>query len=320
MDQDPINREDIHLITRHSNWPSAYVDNLLKEKVYHRKEDWQHFLRLFFLTMGIGFATVGIIFFFAYNWDKLHKFVKLGLMAFLIISSSLVAIFARINLPFKQIILTGAAILTGGFFAVFGQIYQTGADTYDLFLGWTILITIWVVAANFSPLWLLYIALINTTIVLYADQVAKDWTPVLTYTILFLVNTLFLIVFRLLGSFRPAVKYAFWFTHTIALAAVSCATIGLTIGIWIEKKPVFYVLLLATLILYGLTFVYTIKVKSLYYLAIIGFSTIIIASAELMQISQNEYMLLLVTLFIITSVTLLIKKMIDLQKKWHLEN
>ncbi len=315
----PTKREDIHLISRYSNWPVAYVDRLLKEKVYHLKSDWQHFLRLFFLTMGIGFAAVGVVFFFAYNWDNLHKFVKLGLIASLIISFSLVVIYTRLALPFKQVILTGSALLTGCIFAVFGQIYQTGADSYDLFLGWTILITIWVVAAHFSPLWLLYIALINTTIVLYADQVAKDWSPVLTCTILFLVNTLFAVAFRWLSSYRPALKPSRWFTHTIALAAVSCATIGMTIGIMDEKKPVFFVLLLTTIILYGLTVIYALKEKSLYYLAIIGFSTIIIASAEIIDFSQNEFMFLLVTFFIITSVTLLIKKMIDLQKKWYHE-
>jgi uncharacterized membrane protein len=228
-------------------------------------------------------------------------------------------IYSRLALPLKQVILTGSALLTGCLFAVFGQIYQTGADSYDLFLGWTILITIWVVAAHFSPLWLLYIALINTTIVLYADQVAKDWSPVLICTVLFLANTLFAVAFRWLSSYRPALKPALWFIHTIALAAVSCATIGMTIGIMDEKKPVFFVLLLTTLIVYGLTVVYALKEKSLYYLAIIGFSIIIIASAQIIEFSQTEYIFLLVTFFIITSVTLLIKKMIDMQKKWYHE-
>lgn len=315
----PKIREEIQLITQHSNWPAAYVDKLLKENVYHQKSDWQHFLRLFLLTMGIGLASTGIIFFFAYNWENLHKFVKLGLIASLIIASSLIVIFSRLALPLKQIILTGAAILTGCLFAVFGQIYQTGADAYDLFLGWTILITIWVIVANFSPLWILYIALINTTIILYADQVAGNWSLVLTCTILFLVNTLFVVAFRWLSSYRQVAKQANWFTHTIALAAVSCATIGLSFGILAEKKPVFFMLLLITILLYGLTILYALKEKSLYYLAIIGFSSIIIASTQIIEFSRNEYIFLLVTLFIITSVTLLIKKMIDLQKKWHHE-
>ncbi|MGL6267015.1 MAG: DUF2157 domain-containing protein, partial [Chitinophagaceae bacterium] len=247
----PKNREEIQLISRYSNWPAAYVDKLLKENVYHQKIEWQHFLRLFLLTMGIGFASAGIIFFFAYNWDNLHKFVKLGLVAFLIINSSLIVILSNFPLPIKQIILTGAVLLTGCFFAVFGQIYQTGADSYDLFLGWTILTTVWVIIANFSPLWLLYIALVNTTIILYADQVAKDWSFVLICTILFILNTLFVVAFRCLSSFRQVVKQTYWFTHTIALAAVSFATIGLSYGILAEKNPVFYVLLLTTILLYG---------------------------------------------------------------------
>ena len=46
----------------------------------------------------------------------------------------------------------GATFLIGTLFAVFGQIYQTGADAYDLFLGWTLFTILWAVAIRFAPL------------------------------------------------------------------------------------------------------------------------------------------------------------------------
>ena len=60
------------------------------------------------------------------------------------------------------------------FFAVFGQIYQTGADAYDLFLGWTLFTILWAFAIRFTPLWLTFIGLLCTTIWLYAMQIVPD--------------------------------------------------------------------------------------------------------------------------------------------------
>jgi uncharacterized membrane protein len=39
--------------------------------------------------------------------------------------------------------------------AVFGQIYETGADSYVLFLIWALLIIGWVAIGGYAPLWLL---------------------------------------------------------------------------------------------------------------------------------------------------------------------
>jgi uncharacterized membrane protein len=52
------------------------------------------------------------------------------------------------------------------FLAIFGQIYQTGADTYELFTGWALLILPWVLFARFGGLWLLWLVLLNVGLVL----------------------------------------------------------------------------------------------------------------------------------------------------------
>ncbi len=71
-----IEREDIQIIARHSNWSEKSIDKILKKNIYNDKESWNKFLRLFFISLGVGFTTAGIIFFFAYNWADLHKFIK----------------------------------------------------------------------------------------------------------------------------------------------------------------------------------------------------------------------------------------------------
>ena len=42
---------------------------------------WSRFLGATLLVLGAVLAVAGIFFFFAYNWDGLHRFVKLGLLA-----------------------------------------------------------------------------------------------------------------------------------------------------------------------------------------------------------------------------------------------
>ena len=92
-----IQREDIKLISRHSNMTELEVGRLLKETVYNNKEMWQKFLRQFFIILGVGFATTGIIFFFAYNWADLHKFAKIGLTEVLITATTIIALLPKIN-------------------------------------------------------------------------------------------------------------------------------------------------------------------------------------------------------------------------------
>ena len=136
-----IEREDIHIISRHSNWSHKSIQKLLEKEIYADKVAWEKFLRLFFISLGVSFTTTGIIFFFAYNWADLHKFAKIGVIEAVVLVVSAVILFSKLKPDIKNILLTGAAVLVGILFTVFGQIYQTGANAYDLFLIWTIAIT-----------------------------------------------------------------------------------------------------------------------------------------------------------------------------------
>lgn len=311
-----IEREDIYVISRHSNLSEHRVHRILKDNIYNEKVSWLKFLQLFFITLGVGFTVAGIIFFFAYNWADLHKFAKIGLTEGLIISTTILALIPKINITFRRVILTGSAILAGVLFAVFGQIYQTGADAYDFFLAWTVFVTLWVVVSNFAPLWLLYLILINTTLILYSQQVAKDWPDVLVFTLVFIVNTTVLLTTFLLSRYKKTATVPGWFLNTVALASTGFATIGIIIGIFNKYQLAFPILILITSIVFALGIRYGLKSKSGFYLSIISFSLIVIISALLVKISDGEMMFLLVSLFIIASVTLVIKSLINIQKKW----
>ncbi len=307
-----MQREDIHVISRHSNLTEERIAKTLKENVYNNREAWQKFLRLFFISLGVGFTVSGIVFFFAYNWADLHKFAKIGLTEGVLIATTILVLLPKLNGNIRNIILTGASVLVGVLFAVFGQIYQTGANAYDFFLAWTVFVTLWVLISNFEPLCLLYLVLINTTFILYSQQVAKDWSEVYVFTILFVINVAVLISATLFAR----KKISNWFLNTIALASVSYATIGVITGIFDKYQAAFPVLILTTAIAFALGIWHGLKTKSGFYLSVIPFSLVIIVSALLIKISDGEMMFLLVSLFIIGSVTLTIKNLIDIQKKW----
>ena len=311
-----IQNKDIHIINRHSNWSKDSIDNLLKKEIYNSKEAWQQFLRLFFISLGIGFTTAGILFFFAYNWANLHKFIKIGLIEFMIITTIAVVLFSKINLDIKNILLTGASILVGVLFAVFGQIYQTGANAYDFFLGWTLSIAIWVAVSNFAALWLVFIILINTTFILYTEQIAHNWSSSIILTLLFSINSLFLLVALFGKSFIPKMNPPTWFSNILALAVVSFSTIGISEGIHNDFETAFGILCFASALLYFLGFLYSLKIKSSFYIAIIAFSIICIITSFLIKLSDDAGMFLFISIFLVASITLVIKTLIELQKKW----
>jgi uncharacterized membrane protein len=131
---------------------------------------WRRFLSVSLLGLGSLLVLSGVIYFFAYNWADLHRFGKLGLLLGAIAGACVAAWRLEEGLA-GQFALLFAAVLVGPLLAVYGQAYQTGADPYGLFLGWSALILPWVVLARFQPLWLLLIVLVDTGLSLYRVQV-----------------------------------------------------------------------------------------------------------------------------------------------------
>ncbi|HLP19849.1 MAG TPA: DUF2157 domain-containing protein [Chitinophagales bacterium] len=310
-----LDRDDIHILGRNSSWSAEGVGRALNDNVYNHATAWQKFLQLFFISLGVCFTSAGIIFFFAYNWDDLGKFAKMGLVGGAMLSVVAVVVFSKASALIKNILLTGAAVLVGALFAVYGQIYQTGADTYELFIAWTAFVTLWVLSAGFAPLWLLYIILINTTLVLYLGQAMHNLQPTDLCLILFGLNTFTLVASIVLHSLKPEVNIPGWFTNILALVCVSISTAGIVAGIF-DKETMLGAFLLVIAIAYPAAVGYGIKAKRVFYPASIAFSLIVIISAFMLEASHDTGMFLLVSIFIIAAVSFTIWQIVKLQKKW----
>ncbi len=311
-----LDQEDIHIISRQSNWSRQDIDKLLKDNIYTSKQDWGKFIQLTLASLGIGFLVSGVIFFFAYNWADLHKFAKIGLLEALVIIACVGAVRVKNNAVLRNSLLMGTSMLVGALFAVFGQIYQTGANAYDFFLGWAMSITIWAAISDFAPIWLLYLVLLNTTLGCYADQVAQHWSGELMFTLLFLLNVTALFITGFIAKNSKEIVIPGWFSNTVSLAAVGFATVGICGGILDNASAELAILFLIAGAFYFYAIWNALNTKKLFYMAVIPFSVIIIVSALLIKAMDDLGMFFVISLFIIGSVTLVIKNLLNLQRKW----
>lgn len=128
---------------------------------------WRGFLDRLLLWMGAVMLASAAIFFFAFNWDEMGRLAKIGLVEALIVVA--LALLWRLGLERAagKAALCGSALLTGVLFALIGQIYQTGADTWELFAVWAAAILPWALVGRLAPLWVLWLALVNLAVSLY---------------------------------------------------------------------------------------------------------------------------------------------------------
>jgi hypothetical protein len=146
------------------------------EKLLRSRLDWQMWISRLLLFLGTALLLAGVIFFFAFNWKNIPPAQKFAIIEAGIFISAVSAWWVGIDALIGKVLLSAACVLAGVFLAVFGQIYQTGADTYELFSGWVLLILPWVLLARFGALWIFWLALVNAGILLYWDQSLASWS------------------------------------------------------------------------------------------------------------------------------------------------
>ncbi|WP_201589069.1 DUF2157 domain-containing protein [Psychrobacter sp. Pi2-51] len=166
-------RRTIEQLLNQGTLPTEKADtSALLLDVYPSKRTWLQFFDKALLIVGGVALVLSLVFFIAYNWLYMGKLAKFALVegALAITIALYVALSFRQRFAFiRQLLLLIASIITGSLLALFGQVYQTGADTWQLFFGWAVLIIPWVIIARFPALWLLWLGLINTVTLFYID-------------------------------------------------------------------------------------------------------------------------------------------------------
>jgi hypothetical protein len=119
------------------------------------------------LVLGTLFILAGIICFFAFNWVKIPPYMKLASIQIALFGCLGGAYFYGLQHSLGKMLLLSASVLIGVFLAVFGQIYQTGADAYTLFMMWAILMLPFVLISEFAAQWGVWIAVCNISMLIY---------------------------------------------------------------------------------------------------------------------------------------------------------
>ncbi len=149
-----------------------------------------NYILLFFGTI---LTLAAIIFFFAYNWDALPKLAKLGIIQVGYLDCAICATLTPKRPLLSQTLLFASSIIVGVYLAVFGQIYQTGADPWQLFTLWAALIIPFALIAKNQPQWLVFatIAALGSGrfIYFYLPQYSLSEPP--GYALQVLIPTLF---------------------------------------------------------------------------------------------------------------------------------
>lgn len=311
-------RSFIHLLVANSRWSVTSLQETLDKEVYADRKAWHTFIQGLLLSLGLGFFVAGVVFFFAFNWEYLHRFTKLGLVQGLFLILAGLAWVLRKSVLLHRLLLTAAAVMIGVIFAVFGQIYQTGANAYDFFLSWWIFVLIWSVYLLFEPMWFLLITLANITLYMFMEQETTYLTGSRAFIAFILLNVVFYIIVLLMRNYRQALK-ANWLIYLLTLYLAGVMSFGFTIGLYSKWGNSFWVLVVLEAVLLLAATWYSLQKKDIFLLTIVGLSGMIIVLDLINKIRFSEFSFLLSGLWIIGSLTLLVKQLVQLQKKWRHE-
>jgi uncharacterized membrane protein len=250
--------------------------------------DWQHFIDQLLLWFGAIFMAVGVIFFFAYNWQEMGRFAKFGLVEFCLVATVAISWKTGLERMSGKAALFAATLLLGALLALVGQTYQTGADPWQLFATWAVMLLPWVAIGRFSALLLFWVALVNVSLILYFQTFPRFFGLIgLLFSAenliwaLFIFNTVVLCLWELAAQRQKG-----WLNERWSLRVLNTASGGLvtTLVIWTIFDDRSYSLL--SLLAYGVWlaaayFIYRCKFQDIFVLAGGVFSVIIVVTTWL---------------------------------------
>ncbi|AZQ10251.1 DUF2157 domain-containing protein [Shewanella khirikhana] len=139
--------------------------------------DWYGRLAHLGLYLGALSLGAGVIFFFAYNWENLHHLAKFALVQGAILLSLLgLYLVDKKSTPLvKGALLLLLDLLVGAMLALSGQVYQTGADPWQLFAIWAAFSLIPALAYRSSVLWCAFIVQANLALWLHFAGLGRLW-------------------------------------------------------------------------------------------------------------------------------------------------
>jgi uncharacterized membrane protein len=328
----PLSRRILYWMSAQGHWDGAKMQELFERGgIYPSRRQMAFWLDKALLAAGALLTVCGVIFFFAYNWADMHRFAKLGLVASGILATGVFTFFQKEGSAPFQIGLFALVGLTGSIFALFGQTYQTGANAYDFFFGWTALATLWVAISRFPALWLFYLVLINVTVALYAVQVHLWQSGSALLLTLGSINLLAWLIWERLHLKNTPLFEARWWPRIVGMATILMLSILGTEALFSDFDKFAYMagLPLFLLLSAGIYFIYSQSLKDLSLLAACGLANMVFVNALIIKSLMNGMgsdtdtlilAFLLCSLFSVLGSIYGVKMLIQLNKSWKIQS
>lgn len=296
VDNDLI--EDLFKHKLISDAARIYALNLISQS-----KNWGAWASRLLLIIGTTLILSGIICFFAFNWVKISPFMKLTSIQVALFGCISGSYFYGLQHSLGKMLLLSASVLIGVFLAVFGQIYQTGADAYTLFMMWAALMLPFVLISEFAAQWALWIVVCNIFLATYLPQIIMHQGEPLTYLALF--NGIFWGLREYFSEKGLSWLQSRWTRYMLISAVLSCIMLpayafidridfsillqifGLPQTRWILTKPTYFSLLsfILSIVIHSIFYVrYRFKLPDMHALAITAFSFCIVLELILYQI------------------------------------
>lgn len=156
--------------------------------------------------LGISLILTGIVYFFAANWGYFDRVQKIGLSIALLVLFYLIHFLLKKFIKYRPFLsdwsLFSASIVFGVAVALIGQIYNSHADSYQLFLVWLIPVLALAFITKYMPFYVLAFVLTNLLMFLYVfpSSYFPGWSPNILFSLLMVIaisNTaIFLITYK----------------------------------------------------------------------------------------------------------------------------
>lgn len=156
------------------------------------------------------FMAVSILYLIAANWFMLPNSIQLAIPPVILVVTAWFSIKDTLSDGVRQTLHSVSGLMIGLSLAVIGQVYQTGADSYLLFLIWTLLLLPWLYRPNIGIFALICITS-QLTLFLFFKQ--TFWSEKFPYLYLIALNLLSLIEFWVCIKKYRALRFVFiaWF-------------------------------------------------------------------------------------------------------------
>jgi len=144
---------------------------------------WRQFLARSTLWLGVLLLGSAAVCWVAANWQDMTKVQRFagtqGLLAFSALAAAWTGLRLRgtpgVRRSIPGALLALAGMLLGALLALLGQTYQTGADTWELFAWWALLLLPWALAASSQAVWLLWVLVLNVAAALWLGERVFTW-------------------------------------------------------------------------------------------------------------------------------------------------